>query len=237
VSGSRCITALVGGLGLLLVVACRSPTAYTAREDDGAAPAPPDCGDEGGDNGDDATTDAGGCDVARPGSGSEASPGTGAACTPKTCKELGYDCGTAGDGCGGKLSCGTCSSPSTCSGGGAYNHCGTFPFQGRSCLMVCSQLPASANCNQLSDGCGNLMALCGSNIECSVASQGTCGGGGVPFQCGSGAKCTPLTCAQLNYNCGQYGDGCSGFIECGSCAQNQICGGGGFNRCGPAASP
>jgi hypothetical protein len=186
--------------------------AAAANPDGGGAPA----------NGDDAGVAADGAD------GDPATP-----CTPRTCEALGYDCGTSSDGCGGTLHCGTCTAPSTCSGGGAYNQCGTFPFQGRSCFMTCSELPDSTNCNQLSDGCGHLMTTCGSDVECSVASQGTCGGGGVPFHCGSGATCKPLTCADLNYNCGEYGDGCTGSIDCGPCPGSEICGGGGFNRCGP----
>jgi hypothetical protein len=40
-----------------------------------------------------------------------------AACEPKTCPVLGCSCGTAGDGCGGTLACGTCVSGKVCSGG------------------------------------------------------------------------------------------------------------------------
>ncbi len=38
-------------------------------------------------------------------------------CVPKTCASLGYECGSASDGCGGTLSCGTCESGKTCSSG------------------------------------------------------------------------------------------------------------------------
>ena len=48
----------------------------------------------------------------------------GTACTPKTCAQLGYNCGPAGDGCGGELNCGTCTAPATCGGGGTPNVCG-----------------------------------------------------------------------------------------------------------------
>ena len=37
-------------------------------------------------------------------------------CTPKTCTELGAQCGQADDGCGGKVDCGKCDAPWTCSG-------------------------------------------------------------------------------------------------------------------------
>jgi len=35
-------------------------------------------------------------------------------CTPKTCSQLGFNCGTADDGCGGTLNCGTCPVGETC---------------------------------------------------------------------------------------------------------------------------
>jgi len=35
-------------------------------------------------------------------------------CTPATCASLGFNCGTASDGCGGTLSCGTCTGPLVC---------------------------------------------------------------------------------------------------------------------------
>src|SRR5207302_949588 len=35
-------------------------------------------------------------------------------CTPTTCSAQGKNCGSLSDGCGGTLSCGSCSSPQTC---------------------------------------------------------------------------------------------------------------------------
>jgi hypothetical protein len=57
-------------------------------------------------------------------------------CTPKTCADLGFTCGPAGDTCGGKLDCGsnTCAIPGwTCGGGGKLGVCG--------CTGTCSQVP------------------------------------------------------------------------------------------------
>jgi hypothetical protein len=48
-------------------------------------------------------------------------------CVPTTCADLGADCGEVADGCGGTLTCGTCSAPETCGGGGTPNVCGTSP--------------------------------------------------------------------------------------------------------------
>jgi hypothetical protein len=49
---------------------------------------------------------------------------TASACTPTTCAAEGKNCGTISDGCGGQLSCGTCTAPATCGGGGVANVCG-----------------------------------------------------------------------------------------------------------------
>ncbi len=45
-------------------------------------------------------------------------------CVPKTCSQLGYNCGTDGDGCGNPISCGSCTPPAICGGGGVPNVCG-----------------------------------------------------------------------------------------------------------------
>jgi hypothetical protein len=43
---------------------------------------------------------------------------------PKTCAELGLNCGNTSDGCSNVINCGTCSPPLTCGGGGQSNVCG-----------------------------------------------------------------------------------------------------------------
>ena len=45
-------------------------------------------------------------------------------CVPSTCAKQGFNCGAAGDGCGGLLNCGTCVAPQTCGGGGVAEVCG-----------------------------------------------------------------------------------------------------------------
>jgi hypothetical protein len=50
----------------------------------------------------------------------------GGTCVPKTCAQLGINCGPAGDGCGNLIpSCGTCASTETCGGGGIAGQCGS----------------------------------------------------------------------------------------------------------------
>ena len=46
-------------------------------------------------------------------------------CTPITCASQNINCGPAGDGCGNEIpSCGTCTPPQTCGGGGTPGQCG-----------------------------------------------------------------------------------------------------------------
>jgi hypothetical protein len=45
-------------------------------------------------------------------------------CVPTTCAARGADCGSLLDGCGGTLTCGTCTAPATCGGSGTPNVCG-----------------------------------------------------------------------------------------------------------------
>jgi hypothetical protein len=87
------------------------------------------------------------------------------------------------------------------------------------------------SCADLGIGCGPAGDGCGGQQDCGNCPLGqTCGGGGVPSQCGAPA-CTPAKCAMGM--CGKLGDGCGGTLDCGACATG-TCGGGGPNVCGAA---
>jgi hypothetical protein len=160
-------------------------------------------------------------------------------CTPTTCAALGNPCGAQGDGCGGVLHCTQCVMPQTCGGGGVPSQCGGStglgPDGGVLCTpKTCASFPAGT-CGKQDDGCGGVTANCGSCVL-----PDTCGGGGVPSQCGNshllpdgGNPCTPATTCPAGMTCGQAADGCGGVINCGSCALPDICGGGGVpGQCG-----
>ena len=118
--------------------------------------------------------------------------GDGGACVPRTCATLGATCGSPSDGCGGTLSCGTCTAPEECGGAGTYR-CGS---------------PLEAECGPI--------GVAGQIFACGGCPPGmTCGGGGAPYRCGVGA-CQPLSCVQQNVNSGPAGDGCGGLLQCGS---------------------
>jgi len=155
-------------------------------------------------------------------------------CVKKTCAD--YPSGTCGqmsDGCGGlTTSCGTCTAPATCGGGGVASVCGGAT----ACTKkTCADYP-SGTCGQVSDGCGGLTANCG-----SCTSPQTCGGGGVASMCGGGPPpCTKKTCADYpSGTCGQVSDGCGGLtVSCGTCTAPNTCGGGGVaSQCGGAPPP
>lgn len=121
-------------------------------------------------------------------------------CVPKSCSDFGYNCGTANDGCGDTLNCGTCITPQVC---------------GASAPNVCS-LCTPKSCAQLGYNCGTANDGCGGTLNCgSCTAPQTCGGDGTN-RCGS-APCTPKTCAQLGLTCGTVSDGCSILLHCGSC--------------------
>ena len=83
------------------------------------------------------------------------------ACVPKTCAQLGKNCGTV-DNCGEPLSCGTCTNPyQTCGGNGTPNVCGCKPKpQAQACVGRCIFAP---------DGCGgNINPLYGIGYAATV---------------------------------------------------------------------
>jgi hypothetical protein len=84
-------------------------------------------------------------------------------CNRRTCAQLNANCGTISDGCGGTLSCGTCTNGQMC-GGTTPNRCG------------CTCDPT---------WCGTV-SICGTTMTCptNCVSPQSCGGGGVANRCG-----------------------------------------------------
>src|SRR5439155_4789214 len=76
-------------------------------------------------------------------------------CAPLTCLEQGKNCGTISDGCGGTLTCGTCTALQTCGGGGG-EVCGA--------AAACTPTTCAAqdkNSGAIIDDCGGGMLCCG----------------------------------------------------------------------------
>jgi hypothetical protein len=140
--------------------------------------------------------------------GAEAFVTVNVICTPKTQCAAGLNCGSVSNGCGGMLSCGTCTAPQFCGGGspGVANVCGCTPI---------SKCPTGKNCGSLSNGCGGMIA-CG-----TCTAPQTCGGGSpaVANVCG----CAALKACPAGDNCGSVADGCGGMLSCGTCTPAQTC--------------
>ncbi|MEO6774834.1 MAG: hypothetical protein ABI467_17800 [Kofleriaceae bacterium] len=112
-----------------------------------------------------------------------------AVCGLTSCAAQNAGCGPIGDGCGGQLDCGSCTTPETCGGGGTLFTCGGTGSGGACTPRTCAQ--AGATCGQVSDGCGGLTASCG-----TCGSGETCGAGGTPNTCATGPACTTGLCTQ-----------------------------------------
>ena len=112
-------------------------------------------------------------------------------CKAKTCKSAGYTCGMNGDGCGGTLDCGTCTSPEFC-GGGGYSKCGGAGLQpdGANGCVPTTCMSQGLDCGPTGDGCGNL-------LQCGTCSGTLICGGQSPGVCGTGLTCTNLCKKQV----------------------------------------
>jgi hypothetical protein len=81
-------------------------------------------------------------------------------CVPRTCTELGANCGSVADGCGGTLECGPCTGFETCGGGGQANVCG------------CTADPDP--CATIGQVCGTASDGCGGSVSCGPCAGNCC---------------------------------------------------------------
>jgi hypothetical protein len=135
------------------------------------------------------------------------------------CAVAGVECGLTGNGCGGTLNCGTCPDGETCGLGGP-GICGAPP----TCDPATAEDVCVEQCGFVSDNCGGTINCEATEFACPDGES--CGGGGIPFQCGSGAgTCQPdeedEACAGIQ--CGIASDGCGGSHVCGTCAEGSSC--------------
>jgi hypothetical protein len=102
-------------------------------------------------------------------------------CVPTTCEELGFNCGSTSDACGGELKCGQCPEGQLC-GGETPNVC-----------LAPTPCDAASGCAELGWECGVALDSCGNTFDC--AAEGltcgefeTCIGGinGAPAVCEAG---------------------------------------------------
>jgi hypothetical protein len=126
---------------------------------------------------------------------------------PKTCAELGQQCGPANDGCGHPLDCGGCSGNSSCSGGRCVPFCvpKTSCDRGAQCgtqedgcggTLGCGICPVGSVCNNAANRCeSNCKAICTqkylSCLQCDSAQPGGCP---TKQQCSDGRKGCEAAC-------------------------------------------
>jgi hypothetical protein len=170
--------------------------------------------------------------------GLEVGPPPFEGCAPKTMAVAcaGLECGSVSDGCGGHVSCGSCTAPDSCGAGGQAHVCGCVS-------MTCGQL--GAVCGAVDGGCGTLLEcgicpvqeVCSPTHTCAVEA---CGASGEPcctgatFPCNAGSVCGP---AQVCEPCGAIGEPCCAGtpLPCNAgavCAPTQLC-----VACGGAGQP
>ncbi len=142
-------------------------------------------------------------------------------CVPKTCADLGAQCGSVSDGCGGMLECGSCGPDEVCESGTCVPNC-----SGTICNGVCVDTSNDpTNCGT----CGNACSQCQSctNGSCVPVGDGTlCDpGNSNTGVCVSGACVDTGTCSQgATQSCYSGSAGTSGIGICQSgtqtCQQN-----------------
>ena len=112
-------------------------------------------------------------------------------------------CGQVANGCGGLHTCGTCTTPQTCS---AANVCTCTP-------VAMATACAGRSCGTADNGCGGTYTCgtCTAPQICNTAT-GVCG-------------CTPVAMATAcaGKSCGTAANGCGGTYTCGTCTAPQIC--------------
>ena len=140
----------------------------------------------------------------------------------ESCAEAGAECGLIGNGCGGTIDCGGCGGGELC-GVDAPHQCGAAPV----CEPLEPEVACADKCGFASNGCSDDN---GGVVDCKVdfpcPDGETCGGGGVPNECGSGgAVCEPIDedTACEDIECGIASDGCGGRYTCGSCDDDEVC--------------
>jgi len=138
--------------------------------------------------------------------------GTCTTCTPPTCGSV--TCGQVSNGCGPKVTCGTCGSGEQCYDGGCCTP------------STCADAVDAG----LVTGCDPVNLGCGEQKVCAPCATGDV--------CRSNSCCTPLTCAGaidagLVTGCNAVDLGCGVQRSCQSCQAGEICQGDKCVQCTP----
>jgi hypothetical protein len=143
----------------------------------------------------------------------------------ETCEDADVECGTAGNGCGGTLDCGSCEDGEIC-GIREPGQCDPPP----ECEPMSPEEACEGHCGVVANGCDE--SVDGGLIDCSdyedyTCPAGTiCGGAGVANECGNAAStCLPMDqmAACDGLACGVVSDGCNSSFSCGDCSEDSQC--------------
>jgi hypothetical protein len=162
-------------------------------------------------------------------------------CKPIAAKTAcaGKACGVEGDGCGGKIDCGSCKATEACGAEMPFQCAATgMTYDPNNCpSKIASCKAAGARCGVIGNGCGGTIDC---NKELGACPAGTMCGVKTPYQCDppTSTTCKPaVSCAALGWACGIALDGCGNGYDCAkegrTCAANESCQGGitGPTRC------
>jgi hypothetical protein len=156
-------------------------------------------------------------------------------CEPRTCDQLGHECGVVADGCGEVITCGGCGSEALC---GIVERNACTPLE-----SLCDPLAKSVACED--KDCGLSGDGCGGTYDCGGCDDGETCGLYESFICGApfGDDDCPAriqSCEDAEIECGYASNGCGGVLDCeedlGGCEDGQVCGFAGPGQCGDVAS-
>ncbi len=155
-------------------------------------------------------------------------------CTPRTCAQMGAQCGTTDDGCGNVLNCPACPGGGNC----VNNQCEPPDIVGNACTSD-GQCGANGGClteAQTSLPGGYCTTGCNSNADCasgncwvdngicldSCSSNADCRSG---YECFDWSGDSARECGPVANGFGDPGDACSGYSDCrggqgGFCIEN-----------------
>ncbi len=108
-------------------------------------------------------------------------------CHPRTCADVGAECGLIADGCGDIVDCGDCPSPQIC---------GADPDRPNECALPCEPLTCEehgAECGEVDDGCGEIID-CGECPGDQVCDGNQCRCLELGESCESSSQCCSEQC-------------------------------------------
>lgn len=141
-------------------------------------------------------------------------------CRPLTCKEVGANCGTISDGCGGTIGCGSCREHEVCGGGGVANVCGNpCEEHEKMCDDHCIDVTTDvAHCG----ACGN---ACDLDHAVAACRQGKCKIDHCD-RCFADCDCDPANGCEVNLkhdvaHCGACGHACKLAHATATCTEGE----------------